>query len=186
MASLCASSSVEGRNSCSGGSSSRTVTGSPSIAARMAMKSSRWTSAQLLERSGLLGRRLGQDHPAHDGQAILAEEHVLGAAQADALRAELACVGRIVAGVGVGPDGQVALADLVGPGEDRGEGGRRRRRRERHLTRRRRSPRRRRGRPSPPRRASRRPPSPGGRPGAGPRRRRRPACPSPAPRPRRG
>ena len=77
---------------------------------------------------------MGQDHPAHDGETILAQEHVLRAAQADALGAELACVGRIVAGVGVGTDGQVALANLVGPGEDRGERGRRRCRRERHLT----------------------------------------------------
>ncbi len=44
--------------------------------------------AQLLERVGLLGRRLGQDHPAHHGQAVLAQEHVLGAAQADALGPE--------------------------------------------------------------------------------------------------
>ena len=43
--------------------------------------------AQLLEGVGLLLGRLGQDHAAHHRQAVLAEEHVLGAAQADALGA---------------------------------------------------------------------------------------------------
>ena len=81
--------------------------------------------AQLLERGGLLRRRLGQDHAAHDRQAVLAEEHVLGAAQADALGAEAAGVGGIGAVVGVGPHRQLALADLVGPAEDRLELGRR-------------------------------------------------------------
>ena len=125
MASLCASSSVAGRNSCSGGSSSRTVTGSPSMASRMPRKSSRWTDAQLLEGLGLLGRRVGQDHPPHHRQPVLAQEHVLGAAQADPLGAQAAGVGGVVAGVGVGPHGQVALADVVGPrqhGVERGGG----------------------------------------------------------------
>ena len=40
-----------------------------------------------LERTGLAG---GEDHVDHDRQALLGEEHVLGAAQADALGAELA------------------------------------------------------------------------------------------------
>ena len=39
------SSSIDGRNSCSGGSSRRTVTGSPSIASRTSSKSARWTSS---------------------------------------------------------------------------------------------------------------------------------------------
>ena len=43
-------------------------------------------------------------------------------------------VGGVVTGVGVGPDGQVALADGVGPGEDGVEGGGRLGRGERHLT----------------------------------------------------
>ena len=43
--------------------------------------------AQLLQRRRLLRRRVGQDHAAHHGQAVLAQEHVLGAAQADALGA---------------------------------------------------------------------------------------------------
>ena len=46
---------------------------------------------------------------------------MLGAAQADALGPEVARVGRVLTGVGVGPHGQMALADLVGPREDGGE-----------------------------------------------------------------
>ena len=80
--------------------------------------------AELLQRLGLLGRRVREDHAAHDGQPVLAEEHVLGAAQADALGPEVARVGRVLTGVGVGPHGQMALADLVGPREDGGERGR--------------------------------------------------------------
>ena len=91
--------------------------------------------AQLLERVGLLGRRVGQDHAAHHRQAVLAQEHVLGAAQPDALGAELPRVGGVLAGVHVGPDGQVALADVVGPREDDVEGGRGLGRRQRHLAR---------------------------------------------------
>ena len=47
------------------------------------------------------------------------EEHVLGAAQADALGAELAGLGGVVGGVGVGADLQAAV--LVGPGHDPAE-----------------------------------------------------------------
>ena len=51
----------------------------------------------------------------HDRQAVLGEEHVLGAAQADALGAEVAGDGGVGARVGVGPHGQLALPDAVGP-----------------------------------------------------------------------
>ncbi len=47
---------MSGRNSCSGGSSRRTVTGRPSIASRMPTKSDSCSFAQLLERGSLLGR----------------------------------------------------------------------------------------------------------------------------------
>ena len=43
--------------------------------------------AERLEGRLLLGRGGGQDHPPHDRQAVLGQEHVLGAAQADALGA---------------------------------------------------------------------------------------------------
>ena len=47
---------------------------------------------------------------ALDQRAALAEEHVLGAAQADALRAEAAGAGGVLGGVGVGPHAQPARA----------------------------------------------------------------------------
>ena len=58
-----------------------------------------------------------EDHLLHDGQPILAEEHVLGAAEADALRAELARL-RGVLGV-VGVRAHLQAARLVGPLEER-------------------------------------------------------------------
>ncbi len=57
----------------------------------------------------------GRDHLLHDGQTFFFEEHVLGAAEADAFGAVAAgtlCILRIV---GIGPDTQ--LANLVGPTE---------------------------------------------------------------------
>ena len=62
---------------------------------------------------------------AHDRQAVLAEEHVLGAAQADALGAELAGVGGVLAGVGVGAHASLPLRTASAQLEDRGELGRR-------------------------------------------------------------
>ena len=73
---------------------------------------------QLLEGGRLLVGRVGEDHRPHDRQAVLAEEHVLGAAQADALGAEVAGDLGVLAGVGVGPHGELALPDAVGPPED--------------------------------------------------------------------
>ena len=52
------------------------------------------------------------------GQPVLGQEHVLGPAQPDPLGPEAAGVGRVGTVVGVGPHGQRALADLVGPAED--------------------------------------------------------------------
>ncbi len=75
--------------------------------------------AQLLEGVVLLLGAVGQDHAAHHRQAVLAQEHVLGAAEADPLGAEPAGVGRVLAVVGVGPHAQVPLADLVGPRQER-------------------------------------------------------------------
>ena len=60
----------------------------------------------------------GQDHLAHGDDAVAAEEHVLGAAQADALGAEGDRVGRLVGLVGVGADEQLTL--LVRPPHDLG------------------------------------------------------------------
>jgi hypothetical protein len=62
-----------------------------------------------------LGLRVGQDQ-AFDQFAAVAEEHVLGAAQADPLGAEAAGPQRVLGVVGVGPHPQPALA--VGEGHD--------------------------------------------------------------------
>ena len=59
---------------------------------------------------------LGEDEPLHQRQAV-AEEHVLGTAQADALGAEVAGHLRVVREVGVGAHAEGP--ELVGPGEDR-------------------------------------------------------------------
>ena len=78
-------------------------------------------ATEFLERCCLFGGILGQDHLAHDRQTIGGEEHVLRAAQADAFRTEAAGVGGVLAGVGVGAHAHLALADLIGPLQDRGE-----------------------------------------------------------------
>ena len=80
---------------------------------------------QLFEGLGLVLAGLGEDHPPHHRKAVLAEEHVLGAAKADALRAELSGIRRVGAVVGVCTNGELPLADLVGPPEDHVELGRR-------------------------------------------------------------
>ena len=64
--------------------------------------------------------RVGQDHLAHRADLALAEEHVLGPAEADALGPEGHGVGGLVGLVGVGPDLERPV--LVGPGHDLGEG----------------------------------------------------------------
>ena len=60
------------------------------MASRISSKSAFWTwrSSSSASASSSVGG--GEDHAAHDRQAVLAEEHVLGAAQADALGAEAA------------------------------------------------------------------------------------------------
>ena len=66
---------------------------------------------------------LGEDHLAHDRQAVGGEEHVLGATQADALGAEVAGVGGVLTGVGVRAHAQAP--SVVGPAEQGREAGRR-------------------------------------------------------------
>ena len=65
-----------------------------------------------------------EDHLAHRTDALLVEEHVLGAAEADALGAERARSARR-AGVGVGA--HLHRAHLVGPGHELAELARERR-----------------------------------------------------------
>ena len=64
------------------------------------------------------GRGVGhEDRTAHDLEPFALAEHVLGPAQADALRAVAPREGRLLRLVGVRPD--LHAADLVGPTEDR-------------------------------------------------------------------
>ena len=118
-ASSTASAVRSGRNSCSGGSSRRTVTGRPAMAAKIASKSDCCigsSCASAASRCASCGR---EDHLAHHGQALGGHEHVLGAAQPDALGAELARPARVLGRVGVGAHAQAPA--LVGPGRDGGE-----------------------------------------------------------------
>ena len=71
---------------------------------------------QLLERGALLRVVGGEDEPLHDRQAV-AEEHVLGAAQPDALGAEPARDQRVLRLVGV--RAHLEHPQLVGPPEHR-------------------------------------------------------------------
>ena len=65
---------------------------------------------QLGQRRAAVGLVLGDDHLAHRADFILAEEHVLGAAQADALGAEGDRRRGLVGLVGVGAHAQLAGA----------------------------------------------------------------------------
>ena len=115
-----------GRNSWSGGSIRRMTTGRPDIAARMPSKSPCWSASSLamaasncldglllLGGEGLTGGGLGlgasgdvghEDRAAHDLEARALAEHVLGAAEADALGAVGARLSGLFRLVGVGPD----------------------------------------------------------------------------------
>ena len=61
---------------------------------------------------------VGQQHLAHREDALLVEEHVLRAAEADALGAEAARAACVLGGVGVGADLQGA--QVVGPAQELG------------------------------------------------------------------
>ena len=68
---------------------------------------------QLVERLAAIRLVVGEDHPLHDGDAAFAEEHVLGAAEADAARAERVCGLGLVRLIRVGADAEPPV--LVGP-----------------------------------------------------------------------
>ena len=92
-------SSRRGRNSCSGGSSVRMVTGKPSMALEQADEILALHRQQLLRAPrGDLSRCRRESWPACAADSVLGEEHVLGAAQADAFGAERA---RLVASRGM-------------------------------------------------------------------------------------
>ena len=105
------SSSRPGRNSCSGGSSSRIVTGRPVHRLEQALEVAALERQQLRERGAPVLLGVGHDHRPHLRLAVLGHEHVLGAAQADALGTELARLAGILRGVGVRAHAE--RADLV-------------------------------------------------------------------------
>ncbi len=70
---------------------------------------------QLRERGVARLAHIGQDHLLHDREPVALHEHVLGAAQPDARRAQLARAARVAGRVGVRPHAH-ALG-LVGPGK---------------------------------------------------------------------
>ena len=110
------SSSGSGRNSLSGGSSSRTHTGRPAMAIRIASKSLSCSGRRCSIAACTLRVTVGQDDRRHQ-RLTFAEEHVLGATQADALGAQLDRPRRVLTGVRVGAHAQVT--DVVSPFEDR-------------------------------------------------------------------
>ncbi len=72
---------------------------------------------QLVERAAPLVLARGHDHLADDREPVLRHEHVLGAAEADALGAELARLGRVLGRVRV--RAHLQAPHVVGPAEDR-------------------------------------------------------------------
>ena len=104
-----------GRNSCSGGSSSRIVDGEPGHRLEDALEVGLLHRQQPLERAQATVQVVGEDHLADDGEPLLGHEHVLRPAEADALRAELAGAGGVLRRVGVRP--HLQPADVVGPAE---------------------------------------------------------------------
>ena len=99
-----------GRNSCSGGSSRRMVTGSPAMMRNSSTKSSRWNGSSLASAARRPRSSLGHDHLPHRADALGIEEHVLGAAEADALGAELARGLRVERRLGVGAHAEPAAS----------------------------------------------------------------------------
>ena len=74
---------------------------------------------QLVERGATAGLGIGENHFAHRADAAGIEEHVLGAAQADALGPELARHAAFGLGLGIGAHTHPAV--LVGPFHQRAE-----------------------------------------------------------------
>ena len=108
-----------GRNSWSGGSIVRMVTGVALHRLEHAVEVGALQRQQLVQRGPAIGLVVGQDHPLHLLDAALAEEHVLGAAQPDAARAERVGELGLVRQIGVGADAERPL--LVGPREQLAE-----------------------------------------------------------------
>ncbi len=93
------------------------MTGRPAIASKIPSKSLCWRGSSFSSarrRSSSLDAMIMS---RTSGQAVVGHEHVLGAAEADALGAELARLGRVLGRVRV--RAHLEAAHLVGPAEDR-------------------------------------------------------------------
>ena len=109
-------SSRRGRNSCSGGSSVRIVTGSPSIALKTPAKSSRCIGSSFLQSAIADGpSRCRQNHRAHVPNLLFAEEHMLGAAKTDSFRPKRPRLNRIPRNVCIGTNLHLADTDRPTP-----------------------------------------------------------------------
>ena len=87
---------------------------------KSSMKSARCIGSSRSSAALALGVGVGEDHLAHHRDARGVEEHVLGAAEPEAVDAEVARHARLGGGVGVGAHPEVAGG--VGPVEQLGEG----------------------------------------------------------------
>ena len=84
------------------------VTGKPLHGLEEAGKVGALHGQQLFERRAAVLFVLSQDHGAHVLDAVFSKEHVLGAAEADALGAKHASVLCVARNVGVGADAEAA------------------------------------------------------------------------------
>ena len=109
-----------GRNSCSGGSSRRTVTGRSPIASKSSTKTSRCSGSRTSRRSRALVVVARHDHRRDLGLVLGGEQRVLRPAQADALGAHLDRRARVLPHVGVRAHAEPA--PLVAPLQDALEG----------------------------------------------------------------
>ena len=96
----------------------RMVTGLPSMASWIPSKSPCCMGSSQPRFLTLL-HGVGADHLTDGGDAVALEEHMLGAAQADALSTQLTGLGGVVGGVGIGTHPQAA--ELIGPAHDAAE-----------------------------------------------------------------
>src|SRR6185437_14782928 len=113
------SSSERGRNSCSGGSNRRTVTGRPAMVVNNAEKSSVIVD-EAVQSGTAVGLVLGEDHAAERHHALGRKEHVFRAGEADAFRPETEGRLRRLDGFGVGAHAD--LARCVRPAEELAHG----------------------------------------------------------------
>jgi hypothetical protein len=113
------SASLLGRNSCSGGSSRRMVTGRPAMISKSSAKSPRCMGSSFASAARRPCFGVGQDHLAHGQNPLALEEHMLGAAEPDAFGAEGARHARIGRRLGIGA--HLHAARGIRPFHDGGE-----------------------------------------------------------------